>query len=161
MNEPQKDKQAAEVSVSPFGDFPSEEGRGGKRALHLAPIAKSLRVLSALALVFAIATAGAVIVLDAIHWIRPDVPWRVKSALPLIGIGASYALLQFTLPRTLAEFCLSLAVSVAFILWGAEQFFPGWRFVQLMDDVVVFLFVMDLGIVIRRHLRRSLRGGGE
>jgi hypothetical protein len=80
----------------------------------------------------------------------------VKSALPLIGIGVSYALLQFTVPRTRAEFCLSLAVSLAFILWGAEQFVPEPRIASRMDDLVVFLFVLDLGIVIRGQLVRSM-----
>lgn len=147
--------EAAERSASPFGDFPSQQGRGGKRAPRLAPVAKVLRFVSAAALAFAFASAAGVIALDAVHWVKPDIAWKVKSALPLIGIGVSYALLQFTLPRTLAEFCLSLAVSLAFVLWGAEQFFPGWRFVPLMDDLVVFLFVTDLGIVIRRQLKRS------
>jgi hypothetical protein len=125
-----------------------------KRALHLAPLAALLRIVSGIALAFAFITAVAIIVLDAVHGFHPDLPWKVKSALPLIGIGVAYAALQFTLPRTLTEFCLSLAVSLAFILWGAEQFVPIPKIASLMDDLVVFLFVMDLGIVVWGHLRK-------
>ena len=123
---------------------------------HLARAAGALRVLSGVALVFAFATAAGILVLDGCRVVRPDLPWRIKSALPLIGIGVSYALLQFTVPRTRTEFCLSLAVSLAFILWGAEQFMHTAWIISLVDDVVVFLFVLDLGIVIRGHLMRKI-----
>ena len=156
MDENTTDERAGEVSTSPFGDFPDGRGTGAKRALHLAPIATALRILSAGALAFAFASAAGIILLDAVHWMRPELSWKVKSALPLIGIGVSYALLQFTVPRTRAEFCLSLAVSLAFILWGAEQFVPEPRIASRMDDLVVFLFVLDLGIVIRGQLVRSM-----
>lgn len=140
---------------SGFDDYTDERGVRTERALHDGAIARVLRVLSGVALVFALATAAAVILLDAAHLIRPDAPWRVKSALPLIGIGVSYALLQFTLPRTKTEFLLSMAVSVAFILWGLEQYVPVLRIASLLDDMVAFLFVMDLGIVIRGRLKRD------
>jgi hypothetical protein len=123
--------------------------------LHETPIAAVLKVLSGAALVFALASAAAVMVLDAAHWLQPDLPWKVKSALPLIGIGVSYALLQPTMPRTRTELLLSLAVSLAFILWGTEQFIPIPRIASQLDDVVVLLFVLDLGIVIRGRLKRD------
>jgi len=149
-----------EVSNTPFDDF-SKSQRREKRTLHLAPIAAPLRILSAVVLAVAFASAAGIVVMDAIHCIRPDVAWRIKSAIPLICIGASYALLQFTLPRTLTEFCLSLAVSLAFVLWGAEQFIPVPRIASLVDDVVVFLFVLDLSIVIRGQLKQSLSRSPE
>ncbi len=149
-------KPDEEISSTPFDDY--AEGKARKRTLHLAPIATALRVLSGIALAVAFSSAAAILVLDALHWFRPELPWNVKSAIPLIGIGVSYALLQFTLPRTLGEFCPSLAVSLGFILWGAEQFIPVPRIASLVDDVVVFLFVLDLGIVIRGRLRRTIRG---
>jgi hypothetical protein len=157
MNERKDDD---EISTTPFDDYLEEQGRHGKRTLHLARIAAVLRVLSAVALVVAFASAAGIVVLDAVHWIRPDLSWKVKSAIPLICIGVSYALLQFTLPRTLTEFCLSLAVSLAFILWGVEQFIPVPQVAGVVDDVVVFLFVLDLSIVIRGQLRQGFRGAG-
>ena len=156
MDDPDAQEDSAECATTPFDDYSVGGGGRGKRALHLAAIAKGLRVLSGVALGFAVVTAAGIVVLDGLHWVRPDVGWRVKSALPLIGIGVSYALLQFTVPRTRTEFCLSLAVSLAFVLWGAEQFIPSPRIVSLIDDAVVFLFVLDLGIVIRGQLARKI-----
>jgi hypothetical protein len=144
-----------EISKSAFDDF--AEGPPAVRRLHLAPVAKALRVISALALVVAFASAALILGLDAFHWLRPEIAWKIKSAIPLICIGVSYALLQFTLPRTLVEFCLSLAVSLAFVLWGVEQFIPIPPIAGVVDDVVVFLFVLDLGIVIRGRLKERMK----
>jgi len=144
-----------EVPATPFDEFSGAQTGSAKRTLHLAPIAAALRIMSALVLGAAFASAAGILVLDALQWIRPDLSWKVKSAIPLICIGVSYALLQFTLPRTLTEFCLSLAVSLAFVLWGAEQFIPVPGIASRVDDVVVFLFVLDLGIVIRRRLMQT------
>jgi hypothetical protein len=153
MNESPEEKP--ETTGRAFDEFPAGQGVPQRRPLHETRVAGALRILSGAALVFAFASAGAVLVLDAAHWLQPDLPWRVKSALPLIGIGVSYALLQPTLQRTRTELLLSLAVSVAFILWGTEQFIPMPRIASQVDDVVVFLFVMDLGIVIRGRLTRD------
>jgi hypothetical protein len=149
------DDNAADVSTTQFDDFSA--ARAGVRKLRLAPIAVALRFLSGLALVFAFVSAAAILALDAAHWLRPEISWKIKSALPLIGIGVSYASLQFTMPRTRAEFWFGLAASLAFILWGAEQFIHAPGIAALIDDVVVFLFVLDLSVVIRGRLRRGSR----
>jgi len=149
------ESKGEDISKTPFDDF--SEGQGRRRILHLASLAAVLRILSALALAVAFASAMGVIILDAMHCIRPDLPWKIKSAIPLICIGTSYALLQFTLPRTFLEFGLSLTVSLAFVLWGVEQFIPAPQIASVVDDVVVFLFVLDLAVVIRGHLARHLK----
>lgn len=155
------DEEAAEqeCATTPFDEYSRKKGAAGRRGLHLAGMAATLRVLSAVALAFAACTAALILALDAAHLIQRGTSWRVKSALPLIGIGVSYALLQFTVPRSRTEFCLSLAVSAAFILWGAEQFIRTPAIVPLVDDCVVFLFVLDLGIVIRGQLGRGMGKG--
>ena len=160
MNKQADEQSAAGISKTPFDDFPGAQGKPGKRTLRLAPIAAVLRIISALVLAAAFASAAGVLLFDALHWVRPDISWKVKSAVPLICIGVSYALLQFTLPRTRTEFCLSLAVSMAFVLWGTEQFIPVPWIASQMDDVVVFLFVLDLGIVIRSRLNRPIPRNG-
>jgi hypothetical protein len=111
-------------------------------------IKAALRLFSAVALVFAIVTAGALLFFDLAHLGGLGTSWHIKSAFPLIGIGSSYLLLQFTIPRTLFQRCLSIAVSVAFIFWGAEQFITAPHITALMDDAVVILFVSDLAMVI-------------
>jgi len=156
MNEePPRDK--TEFSNSPFDDLP-DKNRGSERTAHLSHFAAVLRILSALALAFALVTAARVVLLDVAQWIHPNPSYNVNSALPLIGIGVSYALLQVTLPCTIGELLLSLAVSAAFIMWGLEKYLPA-RVATYMDDMVVFLFVLDLGLVIRGRLKRSFEKG--
>jgi len=152
MNRPPEEKPEGHAPA--FSEFPAGQGTPRRRPLHETPIASVLRILSGAALLCACGSALGVILLDAVHWLQQDISWKVKSALPLIGIGVSYALLQFTLPRTRTEFLLSLAVSLAFILWGLEQFIPTPRIASQIDDIVVFLFVVDLAIVIWGRLKR-------
>jgi hypothetical protein len=147
------DDPAEEIEATPSDEFlPVGPGR---RRLRLAPLATALRFLSALALLFAVASVIAILAIDAAHLAHPQLTWRIKSALPLIAIGLSYALLQFTLPRTLTEFLLSLSVSLGFILWGAEQYIPAPQVASFVDHLVAFLFVMDLGLVIRARLKHA------
>jgi hypothetical protein len=42
---------------------------------------------------------------------------------------------------------------LAFVLWGLEQFLTDQAWISFIDDVVVFLFVVDLSIVIRHNLK--------
>ena len=113
-----------------------------------------LRLLSSVALGLAISSACVVLALDCIHPFSPLLEsWRLKSAFPLLFIGISYACLQFTLPRSWKEFALGLSVGIAFILWGAEQFVPYPAVRSWIDDGVMFLFVLDLSIVIRGRLK--------
>lgn len=81
-----------------------------------------------------------------------------KSAVPLIAIGFSYISLIATVRRTLPQRLLGFAVGTAFILWGAEQFLHNQTIISMIDDFVVFLFVFDLSLVVRSHLRAASRG---
>jgi hypothetical protein len=116
------------------------------------------RVISAIAASLAISSAFLLIALRLIHWLQPNLlPWTFKSAIPLILIGLAFASFQFSSPRTLGQMLLGLAVAAAFVLWGIEQFMPNQNIVSAIDDVVVFLFVLDLGIVICGSLREQNR----
>ncbi len=113
-----------------------------------------LRVFSAIAAGLAIFAAIVLISLRLIHCFQPSLlPWAFKSAVPLILIGIAFASLQFAVPRSRVQVLLGLVVAVAFILWGLEQFLSNTAVVALIDDLVVFLFVLDLGIVICGSLK--------
>jgi len=135
----------------PFDDYHSQHA--GQPPRMLAPVRRGFRIFSGLAMAAAFLTAAALLALDAGRLARPEFAAHFKSAIPLICIGVSYAALQFTLPRSGVELCLGLAVSLAFVLWGVEQFIPAPRAAGMVDDVVVFLFVLDLSVVIRGKLR--------
>jgi hypothetical protein len=80
-------------------------------------------------------------------------PIPFKSAVPLIAIGISYLVLILTLRRTLGQRLVGISVGLAFVLWGLEQFLTDRAWISFIDDVVVFLFVVDLSIVIRHNLK--------
>jgi hypothetical protein len=145
-------------STTPFDDYtePERNNPAGRRTLHLKPIHAALRVLSALSFGLAISSACVVIALDCLHFFNQELlPWRLKSAFPLIFVGISYGCLQFTLPRTWKELVLSLSVCMAFILWGSEQFVSNAVIASRIDDGVMFLFVLDLSIVIGGYLKQK------
>jgi hypothetical protein len=79
-----------------------------------------------------------------------------KSAVPLIAIGISYFVLILSLRRTPGQRLVGILVGLAFVLWGLEQFLKDQAWISFIDDVVVFLFVVDLSIVIRHNLRSCL-----
>lgn len=69
--------------------------------------------------------------------------------------GLAFALLQFAVSRTRIQIVLGLSVSAAFIFWGVEQFVPNPFVASSIDDFVVFLFVLDLSLVIYQHLKST------
>jgi len=119
-----------------------------------------LQSISFVALVSAFSTA---VLIVAFHTFRvfggtqPAFLPVLKSAIPLIAIGISYITLVFTIPRTGAQRVLGVLVGLAFVLWGAEQFMHDQGWISFIDDIVVFLFVLDLSIVVWENLKRSLR----
>jgi hypothetical protein len=72
---------------------------------------------------------------------------------PFDAIGVSYFFLIVTLRRTLGQRLVGIFIGVAFVLWGSEQFLGNQALISFIDDVVVFLFVVDLSIVIRQNLK--------
>lgn len=120
------------------------------------PLRRCFRAASALALATAATTAVATPLLRLQGIAYPAfVPWRLKSAVPLIAMGLSAAFLQFAQPRTTRERLLGLMVGAAFLLWGAEQFIRDAVAVAVIDDWVVLLFVADLGLVVAGHIKGS------
>ena len=82
-------------------------------------------------------------------------PHAPASAAPLLLIGAAYLGFQvLTRPQPLDLF-KSFIVSTAFILWGVDQLLPiGWPATTL-GDVVIVLYVIDLGWMMIDRLKQK------
>jgi hypothetical protein len=82
-------------------------------------------------------------------------PHAPVSAAPLLLIGAAYLGFQvLTRPRPLDLF-KAFIVSTAFILWGVDQLLPtGWPATTL-GDVVIVLYVVDLGWMMIDRLKQK------
>lgn len=144
-----------QVSI-PFDEFEdhAERAPGPRRG----PVGRwtetVLRVLSFAALWAAILTAAFVVLTHAMPLLTgSQSPVLLKSGIPLIAIGASYISLVLTLRRTPGQLLVGLLMGLAFVLWGMEQFLTNRAIILFIDDCVVFLFVVDLSIVIRHNFR--------
>ncbi len=141
---------------TPFDEFehPSRSAPAARPGMVALCLQAGLRGLSFGALWVAILTAGFLIARHALPLMTgSQTPISFKSAVPLIAIGVSYFVLILSLRRTPGQRLVGIFVGTAFVLWGLEQFLSNQIWISFIDDVVVFLFVVDLSIVIRHNLR--------
>jgi hypothetical protein len=149
-------------SPAPFDEFAHSDPpvqRGPHAALSLW-IRTGFQGVSFATRWLALLTAIFIVVVHACRLITGNQPgslWTLKSAIPLIAIGISYVSLIATIPRTAAQRVLGFLVGLAFVLWGMEQFMRDQKWISLIDDIVVLLFVLDLSLVIGENLRRCSR----
>ena len=103
--------------------------------------------------VVVLALAAGVILLtrDVFLTVLPHVP---VSAAPLLLIGAAYLGFQVLLRPKPLELCKALIVCSAFILWGVDQLLPGGWVATTLGDVVITLFVLDLGWMMIDRLKQ-------
>jgi hypothetical protein len=77
------------------------------------------------------------------------------SAFPLLLAGSSYLVLQTILrPRPL-ELLKRLMLAIAFLLWGVVQLMPASKLTAELSNVVIALYVVDLGLIIWTDLQES------
>jgi hypothetical protein len=78
------------------------------------------------------------------------------SALPLLFGGFSYVVLQAVLrPRPL-ELTKRLMLGGAFLLWGVVQLMPASEVATELGNLVIALYVFDLGLMIWTDLQKNL-----
>jgi hypothetical protein len=75
------------------------------------------------------------------------------SALPLLLVGASYIALQGLLRPAPLELLKRLMLGSAFLLWGIVQLMPPSVLATDLGDLVIALYVLDLGIIVQAELR--------
>ncbi|GCE21404.1 hypothetical protein [Dictyobacter kobayashii] len=139
-----------------------------KEALY--PVARSLRRTLALArplwlyicvwlvAILALLSGGLLLLDDGLAAIFPHAP---ISAAPLILIGAAYLAFQaWSRPKPLDLF-KALIVCAAFILWGVDQLLPAGTPATVLGDIVITLYVIDLGWMIIERLRQPQSRHGE
>jgi hypothetical protein len=117
-----------------------------------------LRALSWLALWGAILSVAALAGFDLVRLCGarvPALPWAAKSGIPLIAIGLSYIFFLLSESQTPLQRLLGASVGLAFVLWGTEQYLSDRVLVGFLDDLVVFIFVLDLSIIVKKSLGKS------
>jgi hypothetical protein len=134
---------------TPFDEFEHKEPAAPQNAAVRWTQA-GLRFVSLVSLWVAIPTAACVLLAHVF-----PLAYTVKSGIPLIAIGISYVSLVVTLPRTPGQRLVGIFMGLAFVLWGSEQFLKDRMLIGFIDDCIVFLFVVDLSLVIRQNFRES------
>jgi hypothetical protein len=77
------------------------------------------------------------------------------SALPLLLAGSSYLVLQTILrPRPL-ELLKRVVLGAAFLLWGLVLLMPASDLAAELSNLVIALYVVDLGLIIWTELQKS------
>jgi hypothetical protein len=148
-------------SPEPFDEFghPRQSASETPPALLSSLVRTALQSISFVGLISAFSTAVLIVAFHTFRMLggtQPAFLPVLKSAVPLIAIGISYITLVFTISRTAAQRVLGVLVGLAFVLWGVEQFMHDQGWISFIDDLVVFLFVLDLSIVVRENLKRSI-----
>ena len=75
------------------------------------------------------------------------------SAAPLILIGTAYLVMSALAHVSPLDLLKRLLLAAAFILWGIDQLMTPGPLATLIGDVVITLYVFDLALMIRDHLR--------
>jgi hypothetical protein len=154
-----------EVQIEPNDDPPNSMRRPGEGpALQelLRWLTRSLAVLAVLSS-FALLCVGATPLLTSLPTYIAKATFRgwslIKnlplSAIPLLLAGSSYIVLQAILrPRPL-ELVKRLMLGIAFLLWGIVQLMPVSDLAVELGNVVIALYVVDLGLIIWTDLKKN------
>jgi hypothetical protein len=125
-------------------------------------LTRSLAVLAVLSS-FALICVGATPLLTSLPTYIANAAFRgwslIKnlplSAIPLLLAGSSYVVLQAILrPRPL-ELLKRLMLGIAFLLWGVVQLMPVSDLAVELGNVVIALYVVDLGLIIWTDLEKN------
>jgi hypothetical protein len=92
---------------------------------------------------------------DARHDMVYDARHGRMGALPFIFIGLSFICFQLSLPGASTGRVRGLMLGLAFALWGSEQFLPASGWLTLLDNLVITIFVVDLGLIMGSHFCRG------
>ena len=76
------------------------------------------------------------------------------SAMPLLLAGGSYIALQGLLRPAPIELAKRVLLGSAFLLWGIVQLMPPSVLSADLGDLVIALYVFDLGIIVQAELRQ-------
>ena len=119
---------------------------------------KLLYLFTWVVVVLALVAGVALLTSDVFFTILPHAP---VSAAPLLFVGAAYLGFQVLIRPKPLDLFKALIVSSAFILWGIDQLFPIGRITTTLGDVVITLYVIDLGWVMIDRLKQRNHIGKE
>ncbi len=116
------------------------------------PFLVNLYLLTRIIVILAFVTGTTLLLCDVFLTVFPHAP---ISAAPLLFIGVAYLSFQLIIKPTPLDLFKAFIVSTAFILWGIDQLLPSSWFATTLGDVVITLYVIDLGWMMLDRLKQS------
>ena len=110
------------------------------------------RAIAALA-ILAVAASAVLLGVDGSPVLAARIGHAPVSAAPLILIGTAYLLMSALVRVSPLDLLKRVLLAAAFILWGVDQLMTPGPLARLIGDVVIALYVFDLALMIRDHLR--------
>jgi hypothetical protein len=145
------------LDQKPISHSPNVPPRQSHSALR-SFVSGTIYVFTGLLIVLALGAGGGLLLSDlALHRFI-GLTHAPLSAAPLLLIGAASLGFQvLTRPEPL-ELFKALLVSLAFILWGIDQMLPPGWLTTTVGDVVITLYVIDLGWIMGSALLTQKSG---
>jgi CDP-diglyceride synthetase len=106
------------------------------------------RVLSFVFLLTALLCFAALWWHDICHGFHYDAAHARKGSPPFIFIGLSFIAFQLSQKKQGLQQVKGLLLGAAFALWGTEQFIQPGLWLTILDDLVIGVFVADLGAIM-------------
>jgi putative flippase GtrA len=84
--------------------------------------------------------------------------WTARiSAAPLLAVGLAFLIFQPTLRPRWAELLKNLLLAATFLLWGAVELMPPTIVSRRLGNLVIALYVIELGWTILARLKVTRR----
>lgn len=94
--------------------------------------------------------AGLLVLMSDLFWLL--LPHAPLSVAPLLFMRAAYLGFQALVQPKPLDLLKAFLVSAAFFLWGIDQLLSPGRFATTLGDVIITLYVLDLGWTLLGHL---------
>jgi hypothetical protein len=120
---------------------------------------KILTCLSMGLVILAVVSSLALLASDSNMGDAPAGRAAVISALPLLTVGLSFALIQPTIRPRWAEVAKNLLLAATFLLWGTVQFMTRNTLSKRLGDIVIALYVTHLSWTILAGLNPTRKPG--
>jgi hypothetical protein len=112
------------------------------------------RNFSLLLLASALVSCLVVLISDAARGFSYDAHHLRLGSLPFVFIGLAFICYQLSLCHSWRRRCKGLLLGLAFALWGSEQFIPPGPWLTALDNLVIAIFVIDLGLIVGGQMAR-------
>ena len=81
-----------------------------------------------------------------------DADHQQNGSPPFIFIGLAFIAYQLSRTCRWRERVKGILLGTAFALWGSEQFLVNNSWLTLMDNIVIGIFLIDLGVIVAEPL---------